>query len=115
MLGLSQNPSVEEAVIRLTRPEERLRWDGLMASATSSAFCALWDAGHGMLWSWGRFGLAWQAGALKYRSRDRFIGWKVAQQVERLHLVASNTRLLVLPGLPESGQLVCRRDAPPPE
>ena len=68
-----------------------------------------------MLRSLGRFGLAWQAGALKCRPRDRFIGWKAPQQVERLHLVASNTRLLVLPGLPESGQLVCRRDAPPPE
>ena len=39
----------------------------------------------------------WQAGALKCRPRDRFIGWKPAQQYERLHLVASNTRLLVLP------------------
>ena len=66
----------------------------------------------GTLW----VGLAgWQAGALKRCPRDRFIGWKAPQQYEWLHLVASNTRLLVLPGLPESGQLVCRRDAPPPE
>ena len=48
----------------------------------------------GTLW----IGLAgWQAGALKCRPRDRFIGWKAPQQYERLHLVASNTRLLVLP------------------
>ena len=118
MLGLPRNPSVEEAVIRLARPEERLRWDGLMAEHHELGFLRFVGRGLryvavlGTLW----VGLAgWQAGALKCRLRDRFIGWKAAQQVERLHLVASNTRLLVLPGLPESGQLVCRRDAPPPE
>ena len=50
-----------------------------------------------MLRSCGRFGLAWRAGALKCYPRDRFIGWKPSQQVERLHLVASNTRQLLLP------------------
>ena len=71
--------------------------------AIGSASGVLWDTGCDMLRSWGRFGLAWQAGALKCRPRDRFIGWKPSQQVERLHHVASNTRLLSLPepgGLP---------------
>ncbi len=117
MLGWPQNPSVAKVVIRLARPEERLRWDGLMAERHELGFLRF--AGRGLryvavlgtLW----IGLAgWQAGALKCRPRDRFIGWKALQQVERFHLVASNSRLLVLPGLPESGQLVCRRDAPPP-
>ncbi len=105
-------------MIRLARPEERLRWDGLMAERHELGFLRFVGRGLryvavlGTLW----VGLAgWQAGALKCRPRDRFIGWKAAQQYERLHLVASNTRLLVLPGLPKSGQLVCRRDAPPPE
>ena len=38
MLGLPQNPSVAEVVIRLARPEERLRWDGLMAERYELGF-----------------------------------------------------------------------------
>ena len=60
----------------------------------------MWVVGCGMLPFWGTLwvGLAgWQAGALKCRPRDRFIGWKPSQQDDRLHLVASNTRLLLLP------------------
>ena len=100
MLGLPPNPSVAEVVIRLARPEERLRWDGLMAERHELGFLRFVGRGLryvavlGTLW----IGLAgWQAGALKCRPRDRFIGWKAPQQYERLHLVASNTRLLVLP------------------
>ena len=100
MLGLPPNPSVAEVVIRLARPEERLRWDGLMAERHELGFLRFVGRGLryvavlGTLW----IGLAgWQAGALKCRPRDRFIGWKAPQQVERLHLVASNSRLLVLP------------------
>ena len=100
MLGLPQNPSVAEVVIRLARPEERLRWDGLMAERHELGFLRFVGRGLryvavlGTLW----IGLAgWQAGALKCRPRDRFVGWKAPQQYERLHLVASNTRLLVLP------------------
>ena len=86
--------------IRLARPEERLRWDRLMAEGHELGFLRFVGRGLryvavlGTLW----VALAgWQAGALKCRPRDRFIGWKPAQQYERLHLVASNTRLLVLP------------------
>ena len=118
MLGLPRNPLVGDVEIRLARPEERLRWDRLMAEGHELGFLRF--VGRGLryvavlrtLW----VALAgWQAGALKCRPRDRFIGWKPAQQYERLHLVASNTRLLVLPGLPEPGQLLCRRDAPSTE
>ena len=38
------------------------------------------------------------AAALKCRARDRWVGWDFRTQYGRLHLVANNTRLLVLPG-----------------
>ena len=38
------------------------------------------------------------AAALKCRARDRWVGWDFRRQYGRLHLVANNTRLLVLPG-----------------
>ncbi len=97
---MSRNPLVGDIEIRLARPEERLRWDRLMAEGHELGFLRFVGRGLryvavlGTLW----VALAgWQAGALKCRPRDRFIGWKPAQQYERLHLVASNTRLLVLP------------------
>ena len=38
------------------------------------------------------------AAALKCRARDPWIGWDLRRQYGRLHLVANNTRRLVLPG-----------------
>ena len=63
MLGLPRNPLVGDVEIRLARPEERLRWDRLMAEGHELGFLRfLWDAGYDMLRCWGRFGLPWQAG-----------------------------------------------------
>lgn len=36
--------------------------------------------------------------------RDRYIGWEPCHRVQNLHLLANNTRFLILPG-PESPQL----------
>ena len=42
-------------------------------------------------------GLAgWQSGAFKCRPRDRWIGWKQKLLFTRLHLIANNTRFLIL-------------------
>ncbi len=38
----------------------------------------------------------WRNGAFKCRPRNRWIGWKPAQQFDRLDLIANNTRFLVL-------------------
>ena len=66
-----------------------------------------------------RIGLAgWQAGALKRRPRDRFIGWKAPQQVLAVARCCEQYAPAGASGagrLPEPGQLLCRRDAPPPE
>ena len=93
MLGLPQNPLVGDVEIRLARPEERLRWDHLMAEGHELGFLRFVGRGLRYVAVLGTIWVAlagWQAGALKCRPRDRFIGWKPAQQYERLHLVASN-------------------------
>lgn len=41
--------------------------------------------------------LAWASAAFKVKSRDDFIGWRADSRHRRLHLVANNTRFLVLP------------------
>ena len=40
--------------------------------------------------------VGWQPGAFKCRPRDRWIGWKKKLQFTRLHLIANNTRFLIL-------------------
>lgn len=41
--------------------------------------------------------LSFSAAALKYRARDQWIGWSFRHQYNRLHLVANNSRFLILP------------------
>ena len=89
MLGLPRNPLVGDVEIRLARPEERLRWDRLMAEGHELGFLRFVGRGLRFVAVLGTLWVAlagWQAGALKCRPRDRFIGWKSAQQVGRLHL-----------------------------
>ena len=102
MDGLPGRPSVSDVEVRLALPEERIRWDRPRNERHELGFLRFVGRGlrvvavPGML----RVGLAgWQAGALKCRPRDRFIGWKPWQQYDRLHPLASTTRLL----LPEPG------------
>ena len=40
--------------------------------------------------------LGWTAGAFKVGARDRWIGWSPEQQFARLHLIANNSRFLML-------------------
>ena len=91
---------MSDVEVRLAPPEEHIRWDRLMSERHEFGFLRFVGRGLryvavlGTLW----VGLAgWQAGAWKFGPRDRFIGWKSSQQFTRLHLVASNTRLLLLP------------------
>ena len=41
--------------------------------------------------------VGWQTGVFQCRPRDRWLGWHKAVQFRRLHLIANNTRFLVLP------------------
>ena len=40
--------------------------------------------------------LGWQPGAFKLGARDRWIGWSAPQQFRRLHLIANNSRFVIL-------------------
>ena len=112
---LPSNVSVSDVEVRLSGPDERVRWDRVMNERHELGFhrfagrglryvallCGLWVALAG-----------WQVGALKCRPRDRFIGWTRSQQFERLHLISSNTRFLILgdPGqLPNLASCVMAR------
>jgi len=41
--------------------------------------------------------LSFSAAALKCQARDNWIGWEYRHQYGRLHLVANNSRFLILP------------------
>lgn len=41
--------------------------------------------------------LGWHSAALSCAARDRWIGWSRVLQYQRLHLIANNTRFLILP------------------
>ena len=85
--------------VRLARPDERIRWDRLMDQHHYLGFKRF--AGHGVRyvfdWRGQWVGLAgWQSGAFKCRPRDQWIGWKQKLQFTRMHLIANNTRFLIL-------------------
>ena len=106
--GMSQRPDGSESAddvvrqvrVRLIAAHERARWDDLMRTrhylgfegfiGPSLRYVAEWEGGWLAL-------LGWQAAALKCRWRDRWIGWPPALQYTRLHLIANNSRFLVLP------------------
>ena len=84
---------------RLAEPHERRRWDALADRQHYLGFKRFAGRGLRYVFEWkGRWvGLAgWQSGAFKCRPRDRWIGWRRAEQFSRLHLIANNTRFLVL-------------------
>ena len=40
--------------------------------------------------------IGWQPCAFKLAARDRWIGWSAEQQFRRLHLIANNSRFVIL-------------------
>ena len=94
---------LSEVVVRLARPEERLRWDGLMAAHHYLGFKQFAGRGLRYVAEWRGEWVAlvgWQTGVFQCRPRDEWLGWHRAVQFRRLHLCANNTRFLVL----EAGQ-----------
>ena len=91
--------SVKDVTVRLARPDERRRWDATMAEHHPLGFRGF--AGRGLRYVAEYEGcwlalLGWQSGAFKCRPRDRWIGWRQREQFSRLHLIANNTRMLML-------------------
>ena len=91
--------ALHEVVVRLVRADERVKWDALMDRHHYLGFKRFAGRGLRYVAEWGGRWLAlagWQAGALKCRPRDRWIGWHRKEMFGRLHLLANNTRFVVL-------------------
>lgn len=92
--------NLKQVVVRLAQPHERERWDALMDQHHYLGFKQF--AGRGLRYVAEHDGewlalLGWQTGVFQCRPRDRWIGWHKAVQFRRLHLIANNTRFLLLP------------------
>ena len=78
---------------------EQRRWDALVAHHHYLAFHGLFGralrhvAVQGEMWL---ALLGWTAGAFKVGARDAWIGWSPEQQFARLHLIANNSRFVML-------------------
>ncbi len=78
---------------------EHRRWDDLVAAHHYLRFHGIIGKGlrhvavHGEAWL---ALVGWQPGAFKVGARDRWIGWSAEQQFRRLHLVANNSRFVIL-------------------
>ena len=90
---------LRDVSVRLARPDEHIRWDALMNQHHYLGFKRFAGRSLRYVFEWrGHWvGLAgWQSGAFKCRHRDRWIGWTQKIQFTRLHLIANNTRFLIL-------------------
>ena len=79
--------------------QEHRRWDRLVAEHHYLRFHGVVGKGlrhvavHGETWL---ALIGWQPGAFKLVARDRWIGWSAEQQFRRLHLIANNSRFVIL-------------------
>ena len=99
---------IRDVRIRLARSDERRRWDETMNQRHYLGFNGF--VGRGLRYIAEHQGewlalAGWQGGVFKCQPRDRWIGWKKAQQFRRLHLIANNTRFLLLPDAGEAPNL----------
>ena len=93
--------ALSEVVVDIVSPEREARFQELMhkhhyLGALPKIGQTLWYVAH-RHGTWLALAV-FSAAALKCRARDRWVGWDFRRQYGRLHLVANNTRLLVLPG-----------------
>ena len=91
---------LSQVTVRPVKASEEARFRELMQS--HHYLGALPKIGH-TLWYVATWGNEWvallsfSAAALKCRARDHWIGWPFRHQYDRLHLVANNSRFLILP------------------
>ncbi|MCJ7685251.1 MAG: DUF4338 domain-containing protein [Desulfobacteraceae bacterium] len=96
------NHLLDYLVVRPIKAGERTEWDRLMSKHHYLGFKALvgesirYVAELNNIW----FALlGWSSAALKCQPRDSWIGWSQAIQWQRLHLIANNSRFLILPNV----------------
>ncbi len=93
--------SLAGVTVRLAEPHERVRWGATVARHHHLGFKRFAGRGlrHVVEWRGQWIALAgWQSGAFKSVHRDRWIGWSPHQRHRRLHLIANDTRLVILGG-----------------
>ena len=79
--------------------QEHRRWDRLVEEHHYLRFHGVVGKGlrhvavHGETWL---ALIGWQPGAFKLAARDRWIGWSAERQFRRLHLIANNSRFVIL-------------------
>jgi len=98
--GPAASINLRQVGVRPIAWEERERWEELMRRHHYLGFHALMGASIRYVAEIGDRWvalLAWSAAALKCRVRDRWIGWAPVIQWQRLHLIANNSRFLILP------------------
>ena len=91
--------ALHEVVVRLARADERVKWDALMDHHHYLGFKRFARRGLRYVAEWKGQWLAlagWKAPVLKCRPRDRWMGWCGQEMYGRLHLIANNTRFVVL-------------------
>ena len=92
--------ALDEVVVRLARPDEHSEWDRLMDEFHYLGFRQFAGRGLRYIAEWRGQWLAllgWQTGVFQCAPRDAWLGWHRAVQMRRLHLIANNTRFLILP------------------
>lgn len=102
MNNISSGQLIKKDSALIVRPiniSERQKWDQLMSTYHYLGFNRL--VGESLRYvaeldgQWVAL-LAWSASALKCSPRDRWIGWTQPIQWQRLHLIANNSRFLIL-------------------
>ena len=100
---------LSQVTLGAVMPHEEARFRALMAEhhylgAAPKVGETVW---YGAWWRGQWVALAsFSAAALKCRARDAWIGWTRRHQYDRLHLVANNTRFLLLRPVPHLGSRV---------
>jgi hypothetical protein len=99
---IDETSTLRSVIVRPITARERSNWDMLMAKHHYLSLKSLVGKsiryvaelqGH-----WVAL-LGWSAAALKCRPRDLWIGWPEVIQWQHLHLIANNSRFLILPGI----------------
>ena len=91
---------LQEITLQLVTPDEQKRFQSLME--THHYLGSLRKIGH-TLWYVVSYKNEWlalisfSAAAWKCAARDQWIGWHFRYQYDRLHLIANNSRFLILP------------------
>lgn len=92
--------SIDSVIVRPILSHERCHWDAMMAKYHYLGFKSL--VGRSIRYvaqvqdQWVAL-IGWASAALKCTVRDAWIGWPEVIQWQRLHLIANNSRFLILP------------------